>query len=63
MISTGALVVFSAPGVDAKQEAEWYGLYALALWLVVAAIVQTHGSDLMRRGASVERIPPDPRPG
>jgi membrane protease YdiL (CAAX protease family) len=63
MISTGALVVFSAPGVDPKQEAAWYGLYALALWLVVAAIVQTHGSDLIRRGASIEDVPPDPGPG
>lgn len=49
MASTGALVVFSAPRVDPQQEAGWYGLYALALWLVVAAIVQVYGSGLMRR--------------
>ena len=52
MASTGALVVFSAPRVDPRQEAAWYGLYALALWVVVAVVVGTHGSDLER-----------PRPG
>jgi membrane protease YdiL (CAAX protease family) len=49
MSSTGALVVFSATKIDARQEVEWYGLYALALWLVVALIVRVYGSKLDRR--------------
>lgn len=46
--STGALVVFSAPGVDPGQETTWYGLYALALWLVVAVVVRIYGPTLER---------------
>lgn len=45
--STGALVVFS-PKVGPVQEAAWYGLYALALWLIVAAVVRSHGFALKR---------------
>jgi hypothetical protein len=47
--STGALVVFSATRIDARQEVAWYGLYALALWLVVAVIVRAYGTGLIRR--------------
>ena len=54
MTSTGALVVFSAPRIGPGQEAAWYGLYALALWLVVAAVVQVYGPALER---------PQPSPG
>lgn len=50
--STGALVVFSASGIDAPQEVAWYGLYALALWLAVAVIVKSYGIGLTRRGES-----------
>ena len=46
--STGALVVFGATQVVPRQEVAWYGLYALALWLVVAVVVRTHGSALER---------------
>jgi CAAX protease family protein len=46
MTSTGALVVFGAPRVDPQQEAAWYGLYGLALWLVVAAVVRIYGAGL-----------------
>ena len=42
--STGALVVFASPRIDARQEVAWYGLYALALWLVVAVIVRLYGT-------------------
>ncbi len=38
--STGALVVFSPPAVTPAQEAAWYGIYAVALWLV--ALLLTH---------------------
>lgn len=48
MASTGALVVFSAPRVDPRQEATWYALYALALWVVVAIVVRINGSALKR---------------
>jgi membrane protease YdiL (CAAX protease family) len=46
--STGALVVLGATGVNARQEVAWYALYALALWLVVAAVVRTYGFVLTR---------------
>ena len=48
MSSTGALVVFAAPGVNAPQEVAWYALYALALWLVVAVVVRIYGFALTR---------------
>lgn len=44
-VSTGSLVAFSPVRVSAGQEAAWYAIYALALWLVVATLaVTTHGS-------------------
>lgn len=49
MTSTGALVVFSATGVDPAQEAGWYGVYAISLWLLVAIILCAHGPDLEHR--------------
>ena len=36
--STGALVIFSPPRATAAQEVLWYGIYALVLWAVVAAV-------------------------
>lgn len=50
MSSTGALVVFGATRVHPAEEAAWYGLYALALWLAVAVVVRVHGSGLKRHG-------------
>lgn len=38
VFSTGSLVVFSPPTANAPQEALWYGAYAAALWLLVAAM-------------------------
>ena len=35
---TGSLVVFSPPGVTAAQEVFCYSLYAVALWLLIAAL-------------------------
>jgi CAAX protease family protein len=49
MSSTGALVVFGATRVDSSQEAAWYGLYALTLWLVVAVVARTQGYGLKRQ--------------
>lgn len=43
--STGSLVVFSPPRVSAAQEATWYAVYTVALWLVVAVLaIATRGS-------------------
>ena len=36
--STGSLVIFSPPGVTAAQESFWYAFYAVALWLLIAAL-------------------------
>lgn len=47
--STGSLVIFSAPRVTSRQEAMWYGLYGLALWVVVLIVVTVYGKSLTRR--------------
>jgi membrane protease YdiL (CAAX protease family) len=47
--STGALVIFSAPRVNARQEALWYGIYASALWVLVAIVVKIFGKNLTRQ--------------
>jgi membrane protease YdiL (CAAX protease family) len=44
--STGSLVVFSPPRLTAGQEVMWYGLYAITLWLAVAAVVNILGKRL-----------------
>lgn len=44
--STSSLVIFSAPRASARQEVIWYGMYALALWLVVALVVRKFGKRL-----------------
>jgi hypothetical protein len=36
--STGALVIFGAPHVNARQEALWYGAYGCVLWLTVCLL-------------------------
>lgn len=42
VFSTGSLVVFSPPAINAAREAFWYGAYAAALWLLVAALALSH---------------------
>lgn len=37
--STGSLVVFSAPGVTARQEVMWYALYGTVLWVATAILL------------------------
>ena len=49
--STGSLVIFSAPRVSAAQEACWYGLYGITLWVAVAIIAKTYGRRLTRQTA------------
>jgi len=47
-ISTGSLVFFSPPQINAAQEATWYAVYAVALWIVVAMVVAIFGKQLRR---------------
>lgn len=47
--STGSLVLFSPPHVNASQEVTWYGLYALALWLIVGIVRKIYGKTLVRQ--------------
>jgi CAAX protease family protein len=49
--STGSLVVFSPPHVNAAQEALWYGVYAVALWTTVSVVTVVFGSLLVRKDA------------
>jgi uncharacterized protein len=46
--STGSLVLFSPPRVDAAHEAVWYLVYAAALWSVAALVVFSCGKSLTR---------------
>jgi uncharacterized protein len=46
--STGSLVVFGAARVTAVQEAMWYALYGIVLWLGVGLVVKTFGRGLGR---------------
>jgi membrane protease YdiL (CAAX protease family) len=49
--STGSLVIFSAPRVSASQEAFWYGLYGITLWVLVAIVARTYGRRLTSQTA------------
>lgn len=49
--STGSLVIFSPPQVNAAQEALWYAVYAAALWLLVVFVVAVFGKKLSRQSA------------
>jgi hypothetical protein len=44
--STAALAMFGPSQVDARQEAAWYALYALALWTAVAVLTNRVGPAL-----------------
>jgi membrane protease YdiL (CAAX protease family) len=44
--STGALAVFGPSQVTARQEATWYAVYALTLWIVVAIITKCNRAEL-----------------
>jgi len=45
--SIEALLVFSASGLTAAQETQWYCVYAGASFLVVAIIAPTYGQGLI----------------
>jgi len=45
--SIEALLVFSASGLTAAQETQWYCVYAGASFLVVAIIAPTYGQGLV----------------
>jgi membrane protease YdiL (CAAX protease family) len=44
--STGSLVVFSPARVTAAQETQWYCVYAVALFVVVAILAAKYGKRL-----------------
>ena len=47
--STASLVVLGAPHVTAAQEAAWYAVYAVVLWIVVGVVVLAFGQSLVGR--------------
>jgi len=49
--STGSLVVLSPIGITPEQEALWYAMYGLALWMIVAVILRRYGKRLTRQSA------------
>jgi membrane protease YdiL (CAAX protease family) len=53
--STGSLVALSPTRVCPAQEALWYGVYAIALWMVVAIVAATFGKGLQRQGAKQQQ--------
>lgn len=53
--STGSLVALSPTRVSPAQEALWYGVYAIALWMVVAIVAATFGKCLQRQGAKQQQ--------
>jgi membrane protease YdiL (CAAX protease family) len=48
--STGSLVVFGAFRVHAREEAFWYSVYGVVLWVAVGIVVSTFGTGLARSG-------------
>jgi uncharacterized protein len=46
--STGSLVVLSPPRVTSGQEALWYAVYGVALWVAVAVVAARYGTRLTR---------------
>ncbi|HZU27471.1 MAG TPA: CPBP family glutamic-type intramembrane protease [Bryobacteraceae bacterium] len=47
--STGALVAFSPATISAADEAFWYAVYALMLWILVVLVVARFGGGLARQ--------------
>ncbi|HEV2419110.1 MAG TPA: CPBP family intramembrane glutamic endopeptidase [Terriglobia bacterium] len=56
-VSTGSLVAFSPTRANAAQEAMWYAVYAVALWIAVGIVVAVYGKRLDRR-----TVLPPPQP-
>jgi membrane protease YdiL (CAAX protease family) len=50
-VSTGSLVAFSPTRISPAQEALWYGVYGLALWIAVAIVAAAYGKSLRRASA------------
>ncbi|HEV2498871.1 MAG TPA: CPBP family intramembrane glutamic endopeptidase [Terriglobia bacterium] len=48
-VSTGSLVAFSPTRANAAQEAMWYAVYAVALWIAVGIVVAVYGKRLERQ--------------
>jgi uncharacterized protein len=47
--STGALAVLSPSRLHASQEALWYAVYGIALWIAVSIIASIFGNQLIRQ--------------
>jgi len=54
--STASLVILSPSHVSASQEAIWYTLYAVALWIIVAIVVAKYGKYLAKQPVQVKAI-------
>lgn len=54
--STGSLVIFSPPQVNARQETLWYFAYAAALWTAVAIVAALFGRNLSRTAATTADV-------
>lgn len=48
LVSTGSLVVFGPFRANAREEALWYAVYGLALWIIVAMVIARYGRGLVR---------------
>lgn len=60
IISTGTLTILSPFPLTPAQEALWYGLYAIALWVAVSLIVVRYGRRLTRRTAPAVAFDTEP---
>jgi membrane protease YdiL (CAAX protease family) len=58
--STGSLVVLSPAAVSPEQEALWYLVYAVLLWIVVAVVVARFGATLAGRSREQAPLPTAP---
>lgn len=54
--STGALVAFSPGKVNSAQEATWYGVYAVLLWIAVGIVFLLFGKTLAGGRCSSARV-------
>jgi membrane protease YdiL (CAAX protease family) len=48
-VSTGSLVVLSPSRLTAAQEALWYAIYAIGLWLIVGIVATIFGKSLTQK--------------
>jgi uncharacterized membrane protein len=51
--STASLVVLGPSPISPAQEALWYAVYALVLWVIVAVVLAIYGNQLVRQPVPV----------